>query len=329
MIFLSKCLRTAPLLLSGFLWPYLPLSVYAQDADLAAPIVPMIVVVDEDPAKVRLGRMLFNDKRLSNNNTISCASCHDLKSGGGDNQKFSKGVDGLTGVMNTPTVFNVRFNLAQFWDGRVETLEEQVDFPVHNPVEMASNWDDIVSKLSSDARLKVMFAQAFTGGEISATTISSAIASFERTLVTPNSRFDRFLLGNQNAISAKEKRGFKLFKSYGCSSCHQGVAVGGNMYEKMGVVVDYFKDRGNITPADYGRYNVTQIDEHKFEFKVPGLRNIALTAPYFHDGTATTLEEAVEVMAYYQLGRILSDEDRDHIVAFLLTLTGEYTEIYP
>ncbi len=287
------------------------------------PIEPLHVEINEDPAKVELGRRLFNEERLSYNNTVSCAHCHDLNAGGADGRKFSVGVDGKLGIINAPTVLNSRLNIAQFWDGRAATLEEQVNGPINNPVEMGSNWEEVVTKISAAPEYKALFAQAFAG-VISPDTISKAIASFERTLVTPDARFDRFLRGDEHAISAEEKRGYQLFKSYGCISCHQGMAVGGNMYEKLGVLVDYYKGRDDLTESDNGRYNQTKVEEHRHEFKVPSLRNIELTAPYFHNGSAKTLEEAVETMAYHQVGRLITHEDRDLIVAFLKSLTGKY-----
>ena len=288
------------------------------------PIVPIPVLHNQNMDEVRLGKRLFHDPQLSYNNTVSCASCHQLTNGGQNGLVVAIGVDGKKGQINTPTVLNSSLQFRQFWDGRVASLEEQVDFPVTNPVEMGSDWSQVIKKLSDDKTYTELFQDLYDG-KITQETISSAIASYERALLTPNSAFDRYLKG-EDTLSEKQKKGYRLFKEYGCIACHQGVAVGGNMYEKIGVFVDYFNDRGNLTKVDNGRFNVTGLEEHRFEFKVPSLRNIALTAPYFHDGTVPTLEEAVEIMAYYQLGRSIEHQERDAIVAFLQSLTGVLPE---
>ncbi len=286
------------------------------------PIRPLPQKVDLDPRLVQLGRSLFIDSRLSADNTLACSSCHLLDQAGVDNRKVSIGINGATGFVNAPSVYNSGLSFVQFWDGRAASLEEQVTFPLTTEHEMGSNWKLVISRLEKDKAYQKSFAEIFPQG-ITQETISKAIATFERSLITPNSRFDRFLMGEETAITEQEKHGYQLFKSYGCSSCHQGVAVGGNLYQKMGVMRDYFKDRGGETKADLGRYNVTGKQEHKHMFKVPSLRNVALTAPYFHDGSAATLTVAVNTMAIYQLGRALNQQHLDAIVAFLKTLTGD------
>ncbi|MBL4692269.1 MAG: cytochrome C biogenesis protein CcsA [Magnetovibrio sp.] len=238
------------------------------------PISPIPLKHNENPRIANLGRLLFNDTRLSANNTISCATCHDPKTGGVDGLPVSIGIYGSVGTINAPTVYNSSLNFVQFWDGRAANLEDQAGAPIQNPIEMNSNWDDVIGKLKADADYRVAFGELYPNG-ITREAISNAIATFERTLTTPNARFDQFLRGDKTAISTEELDGYLLFKSYGCSSCHQGAAVGGNMFEKMGALRDYFSDRGNITNADLGRFNVTGQQEHKFEFKVPSLRNIA------------------------------------------------------
>ena len=287
------------------------------------PIQPIPLGVPQDPSKIELGRQLFNDTKLSKDNSISCASCHFLNKGGADFRKFSMGVDGNIGNVNAPSVYNSGYNFKQFWDGRSDTLEEQVNGPTHNPAEMASNWDEIVSKLKEDPAYSSEFPKVYSDG-ITNVNVRDAIATFERSLITPNSRFDKFLRGDANALSDQEKRGYKLFKQYGCTVCHQGINVGGNMFQTFGKFGNYFEDRGNITKADLGRMNVTGDAKDKYKFKVPALRNTELTAPYFHDGSAVTLEDAVRVMAKYQLGVSPSDEDVKAIVEFLKSLTGEY-----
>jgi len=276
-----------------------------------------------DNGKVALGEKLFLDARLSADDTISCASCHNLPGGGADHRVHSIGIHGGAGNINAPTVFNSGFNFVQFWDGRAGTLEEQIEGPLNDPKEMGSNWPQVINKLSKDSAYPAQFSMLYADG-ITAANIKDAIATFERSLITPNSRFDKFLRGNQEALSLQEKHGYDLFQSYGCSSCHQGINLGGNMYEKMGLMRDYFAVRGNPTVADNGRFNVTHKPDNMHEFRVPSLRNVALTAPYFHDGTASTLEQAVTVMSMYQLGRSMPKPDIDAIAAFLRSLTGEY-----
>lgn len=292
-------------------------------APLDEPIKPISTVLAQDPARAEIGRQLFHDVRLSANNSVSCVSCHDLENGGADSRNHSVGFNGkLTGI-NAPTVLNAALNFKQFWNGRADSLEAQIDAVIQNPVEMGSEWPDVVAKVSQDTKYQAAFAAAYPDA-VTPANIQNAIATFERTLITPNSRFDQYLNGNSNAISDAEKAGYARFKQYGCVACHQGVNVGGNMFQKFGVIGDYFEERGNPTEADLGRYLVTREEGDKHVFKVPSLRNVALTAPYFHDATAKTLEDAVDVMFRYQLGRVASKEDKASIIKFLNTLTGEF-----
>ena len=291
-------------------------------APLNEPILPVPLSLKQNPARAEIGRRLFSDTRLSGNGRVSCASCHDLSKGGSDGLARSPGLNGkLTGV-NTPTVFNVAFGFKQFWNGRADSLEAQVDEVVRNPDEMGSTWPDVVKKVSADADYRTLFFAAYAGF-VTKENIQNAIATYERTLITPNSRFDRYLRGETAVLSATEKAGYAAFKRYGCVACHQGVNVGGNMFQKFGLMGDYFAKRGNPTPDDEGRFLVTKVESDRHVFKVPSLRNVALTAPYFHDGSVKTLEEAVDVMFRYQLGRVASAEDKKSIVQFLHTLTGE------
>jgi cytochrome c peroxidase len=287
------------------------------------PIQPIPLSVELDEKKVALGEKLFHDPQLSRNNTVSCASCHSLSTGGSDHLPRSVGIDGSPGKINAPTIFNSGFNFKQFWDGRSATLEDQIDGPTHASFEMGSNWPEIIEKLSQSPDYVAAFDESYAEG-IKSDTIKAALATFERSLFTPNSRFDQFLRGNASSLTSEEKEGYRLFKSYGCASCHQGVNAGGNIFQKFGVMGDYFADRGKVTKADLGRFNATGDQADVYVFKVPSLRNVALTPPYFHDGSVSSLEEAVEVMSRYQLGRRLSPEDVARIVAFLKTLTGEY-----
>jgi len=274
---------------------------------------------------IDLGRQLFHDKRLSGDNTISCASCHGILTGGVDNKVTSLGIHGQLGPINSPTVFNSAYNFVQFWDGRATSLEEQADGPVNNPLEMGSDWVQVLEKLNQDPNYLFAFSELFPDG-LTSKNIQKAIADYERSLITPNARFDQYLNGDMNAITEQEKSGYTLFKSVGCISCHMGINVGGNMYQKMGLFGDYFSDRGGkITEADFGRYNETKNEAEKHFFKVPSLRNIEKTAPYFHDGSQASLEEAVRIMAQYQLNKELTSKEVEDIVAFLKTLTGQYT----
>ena len=289
------------------------------------PIVPIPHPAEKDlqSGKAQLGEKLFNDPRLSVDGTISCASCHILAQGGDDGRKLSLGVDGALGEVNAPTVFNSVFGFRQFWDGRADNLSEQVAGPLLNLAEMASSWPIAIRRIKENPAYLDDFRREYDG-EISERTITDALVHFEATLITPDAPFDRFLNGDATAIDDEAREGFLRFTDYGCISCHQGVNVGANFFQRFGIMGDYFAERGNITKADLGRYNVTGQEEDRYIFKVPGLRNVALTAPYFHDGSAATLDEAVDIMGRYQLGRALSDEDRRYIIAFLNSLTGEY-----
>lgn len=288
----------------------------------AEPIAPIPLTIALDARKVALGRKLFHEPMLSHDRSISCASCHPLAQGGMDGLPRSLGIGHQVGAINAPTVFNSGLNFRQFWDGRADTLENQIDGPMQAPTEMGSTWDEILLRLRRDPAYTAAFAAIYPAG-VQREHVKETIAEFERSLLTPNSRFDRYLRGEPDALTGEELAGYAKFKNYGCISCHQGVNVGANMFQRMGVIRDYFADRGNITKADYGRFNVTGNEADRFVFKVPGLRNVALTAPYFHDGSAATLTDAVGVMAKYQLGRPLPAEDIAEIVKFLHTLTGE------
>ncbi|MDE0058712.1 MAG: c-type cytochrome [Defluviicoccus sp.] len=304
------------------------LMVLAAGVGAEEPILPIPKQVDVDPAKAALGRDLFHDTILSKDGTVSCASCHDLASGGDDGRRVSVGVDDKPGMVNAPTVFNAAMNFKQFWDGRADTLEDQIDGPVQSPFEMGSVWPEVVAKLYRDDEYRTRFERLYPDG-INRKNIKNAIVEFMNSLSTPNSRFDRWLEGDKTALNARELRGYELFKDYGCASCHQGANVGGNMFQVFGVLNDYFKKRGDITEADLGRYAITGNDEDRHAFKVPSLRLAALTAPYLHDGSAATLRDAVDAMFEFQLGREAPDEDKEAIVAFIKTLVGESKELSP
>ena len=289
------------------------------------PVRPIIPSQDIDERKAELGFALFHEALLSVDNSVSCASCHALETGGVDNRQYSLGVEGRLGGVNAPTVYNAVYNFVQFWDGRAKTLAEQAAGPPLNPMEMASeSFDEIIAKLQQDETYAKAFAELYPEG-ITEATITNAIEEFERTLVTPNSQFDKWLLGDDNALTAEELRGYELFKENSCATCHAGVNLGGESYELMGLRRHYFNERGlELTDEDNGRYKQTQEERDRHRFKVPGLRNVELTWPYYHDGSRATLEEAVRDMALYQCDVELAEDDVRDIVAFLRTLTGEY-----
>ena len=294
-------------------------------ARAAEPVRPIDPSVEASPAKVALGYALFHDARLSVDNTVSCASCHDLSTAGVDNHQYSHGVDDQVGGVNAPTVYNAVYNFVQFWDGRAKTLADQAAGPPLNPIEMASeSFDQIIAKLAADKDFAKAFNAVYPDG-LTEANITDAIEEFERTLVTPDSRFDKWLRGDDSALKADELAGYELFKKYDCATCHAGPNLGGLSYELMGLRADYFADRGlEMTNEDNGRYKETQLERDRHRFKVPGLRNVEHTWPYYHDGTRVTLEEAVRDMGIYQSGVELTDIEIDNISDFLRTLTGEY-----
>jgi cytochrome c peroxidase len=271
------------------------------------------------PERVALGKMLYFDKRLSKNQDVSCNSCHALDKGGVDGEQFSKGHKGQLGGRNSPTVYNAALHLAQFWDGRAATVEDQAKGPVLNPVEMAMPDSKGVEKvLASIPQYVEAFAKAFPGEKdpVSFDNAAKAIAAFERKLVTP-ARWDKFLGGDKEALTQAEKDGFNTFMTAGCVSCHMGVGVGGGLYQKLGLVQPWPNQK------DQGRFEVTKAEADKMMFKVPSLRNIHKTAPYFHDGSAKTLPEAIKLMARHQVGKELTDAEVASIATFLGALSGD------
>ena len=289
------------------------------------PVRPIDRSLEYDAEKAALGFALFHDPRLSVDNTVSCASCHALETAGVDNHQYSHGVNDQLGGVNAPTVYNAVYNFVQFWDGRAQTLAEQAAGPPLNPVEMASeSFDDIIAKLRSDRSFAKAFTKVYPDG-ITEANITDAIEQFERTLITPNSAFDKWLRGDDSALTAEQLEGYELFKKYDCATCHAGPNLGGLTYELMGLRRHYFADRGlELTHEDNGRFKETGLERDRHRFKVPGLRNVEHTWPYYHDGTRETLEEAVRDMGLYQSGVELSEKEISSIVSFLKTLTGEY-----
>ena len=300
----------------------------AHQALAAEPIHPVPPPPDVNPRVVTLGEQLFHDPRLSRTGAVSCASCHVLAEGGDDGKIVSNGINEERGEINAPTVFNAGLYSTQFWDGRVETLEDQIDGPIQNPIEMGSMWPEVTDVLYDIPEYAREFDALYTpdedGDTITRDTVRQTIAAFVRSLHTTGSRFDRWLAGDEDALSPRELEGYRWFKHYGCHSCHQGSAAGGNFFMQFGVLNDYFHKRGNITEADRGRFNITGNKEDMYKFKVPSLRMVAHTAPYLHDGTAETLRDAVDAMFTYQLGRTAPDLHKEAIVCFLHTLAGTH-----
>ena len=278
-------------------------------------------------AQVKLGKTLFFDPRLSKGGTVSCNSCHNLASYGVDNMSFSQGFKGQFGGRNAPSVLNSSLFVAQFWDGRAKDVEEQAGGPMLNPLEMAMPSEKAVEKvLRSIPDYQPLFDAAYgkskMGSNVTFQNATKAIGAFERTLLTP-SRFDRYLTGDINALTAPERAGLKKFMEVGCIACHYGVGLGGDSYQKFGLVKGpYWQFTGSKKP-DEGRFEVTKNADDQYVFRVPGLRNIARTYPYFHDGSIWSLNQAVDIMVQAQLGQKLSDKDINDIVAFLNSLTGQ------
>lgn len=281
------------------------------------PIQPIPTLVSVDHPWVNLGEALFHSPLLSKDNSISCASCHLINYGGDDGFPVSLGVDSRSGERNSPTVLNAVFNFRQFWDGRSANLSEQASGPIHNPVEMGSNWSQILTKLEQSTDFKKAFSELGVN-PITETGVIKAITAYEETLITPNSPLDLYLKGDTQALSAQQKSGLNKFTQFGCITCHQGQNLGGNLFQKLG--------RIDLVPEpmlqDKGRFNLTGEPTDMHVYKVPSLRNVAETAPYFHNGSVATLNEAVNIMAKAQLGMELTEEDTQDLVAFLHSLSA-------
>jgi len=293
----------------------------AQAAAFFKPLPATMPGAEKDSAAlIRLGEELYFETALSINGTQSCNSCHrvDGNRAGVDNEPTSPGAEGKRGDRNSPAVWNAGFHIAQFWDGRAADLTEQAKGPILNPIEMGLPDEASAIKKLTDSGYTAKFASVFTQDKqpLNYQNAAEAIAAFERTLITSD-RFDLFLAGDNNALSSKEQQGLKDFISSGCIACHNGALLGGQMYQKMGLVNAYPNSH------DLGRYAVTKNEADKFVFKVSALRDVSRTAPYFHDGSAATLEKAVNDMAYYQLGKKLPKETTDNIVAFLKALDNK------
>ncbi|MDA3945903.1 MAG: c-type cytochrome [Helicobacteraceae bacterium] len=284
----------------------------------AEPIAPIPVSLDSiDLPKAKLGRMLFLDPSLSSDKTVSCHDCHNFEFGGADPRDVSIGVQGRKGGIQSPTVYNARFNFKQFWNGRATNLEEQASGPLTAHVEMNMTPEKVETELNANTLYQEEFKKIYGVEYITMDNVINAIVEFEKALITPNSRFDRYLRG-EIRLNEEEAEGYEKFKRLGCITCHNGINIGSNAFQKMGLFKDYPYDE-----KYQDRFAITKQESHKNVFKVPTLRNITLTAPYFHDTNATTLEDAITKMAFYNLGITLTIKDRDLIIAFLKSLEGE------
>ncbi len=294
--------------------------VYVASARRHEPIQPLVPFEDLNPAIVELGKRLFHEPGLSSTGRMSCATCHPLDQGGTVHTSLPIGVNGEANRYNAPSVLNAALNCAQFWDGSVATLEEQVEGPITNPHELGSSWERVTKFLASDSYYGPAFKKLLDG-EPTPERVRQAIVAFERSLITVNSPFDQWLAGNEKALNSDQFGGYFLFKKFNCLACHQGAGVGGTMFQPMGVAKAYFSN--DPSPADLGRFNFSGLERDRHVFRVPQLRNVELTAPYLHDGSVKTLEEVVAVMIEYQCGQEYSQEDIRRLTMFLKTLTGE------
>ena len=293
------------------------------EGPVGEPILPLPLALDYDPDRAALGEQLFYDHRLSGDETLACVSCHDLTAGGDDGLAVSGRVEGRSGEVNTPTIFNSVLSFRLGWRGTYRRLADQVDADIEDPRLMNTSWAEVLGKLRADSGYTAAFADTY-GDDITRESVLDALSAFHRSLITPNARFDQYLRGREDALSEAEKSGYRLFKSLGCVSCHQGRNLGGNLFQKVGIFADYFASRGNLREIDFGRFLDTGAQHDLFVFRVPSLRNVAVTAPYFHDGSMAQLEDAVRKMGEIQLGERLTNEEVALIVQFLHSLTGEY-----
>lgn len=288
---------------------------------LAKELVPIPLYPENiNKDKILLGQALFIDPMLSKDHTMSCMTCHDLKTNGAGTTAYTIGINGGKGKFNVPTVFNAVYNFRQFWDGRAKDLKEQALDPIKNPIEMGNTIKKLIYDLKANTKYKNLFIKAYPDEGITANSIADALASFQSILTTPFSKFDKYLRGEITILNPSELEGYKLFKEKGCISCHSGINIGGNLYNKFGIYEE-------SNSSQLGRYRITGKERDKFVFKVPSLRNIAKTAPYMHDGRATSLKKAVDIMSRHQLGHPMLEKELSDIVSFLHTLTGQIPSI--
>lgn len=295
-------------------------TVYVASSRRNEPIQPLVPFDDLNPAIVELGKRLFHEPGLSSNGRMSCATCHPLDQGGAIHVALPTGANAEANRYNASTVLNAALNSVQHWDGSVATLEEQIDGPITNPHELGSSWERVTKFLANDSHYGPAFKKLLQG-EPTPERVRQAIVAFERSLITVNSRFDKWLAGNERALDSEQYGGYYLFKKFNCISCHQGAGVGGTMFQPMGIAKAYFSK--DPKPADLGRFNVTHLERDRHVFRVPQLRNVELTAPYLHDGSVETLEEVVALMIEHQCGQEYDQEDVRRLTEFLKTLTGE------
>ncbi|TIL32852.1 cytochrome c peroxidase [Mesorhizobium sp.] len=290
---------------------------------IGEPIAPITGAGPSDQAKIALGESLFNDVRLSHDDVIACSGCHRLDFSGDDGRARSMAADGGQLDFNAPTVFSAALNFRMNWRGNFRTVEEQNEAVLLDDRLMNTSWEELLPKLRSDPDYSRRFVTLY-GAAPGRTDVLDALAIFQRSLITPNARFDRYLKGERDAITADEEHGYQLFKAFGCIACHQGANVGGNLFQKFGIFRNPFAGQKTLSQADLGRFAIIGVERDRHVFRVPSLRNVAVTAPYFHDGRTASLADAVKIMARSQLGRELDQRDTDLIVKFLATLTGEY-----
>lgn len=287
-------------------------------------IEPILPIPDPPKAKtekVNLGKHLYEDTLFSKDQSLSCYSCHSLKKGGTDNLSKYIGMNKKEGLLNTPTVLNASLNFRQFWDGRAKTLNDVIEDHIADPTVFANQWPTIIQRIKENTYLTSLFKNIYNSPPTPENS-KDALTTYLKNLVTPNSPFDRFLKGDKSAISEDAKKGYLLFKNHGCITCHQGPNVGGNLYQHFGIYKDYFTTRGNITKPDLGLYNVTGKEEDKFVFKVPSLRNIVYTGYYLHDGSIVSLTDTINLMAIYQIGEPIPNQEIALITKFLESLSG-------
>lgn len=293
----------------------------AMENDAIVPIEPS--KTNESTQKIAdFGEHLYNSKLFSKSKSQSCASCHDFDKGGCDNLSTYQQIDDTPGQYNTPTIFNSSLNFRQFWNGRADDIAQAINDHVMDNTVFDNHWPKIIESMNSDETLVSLHNQAFSQA-LSKESVQQALTIYIEQLLTPNSPFDRYLKGDKTAMSDDAIQGYQLFQKYGCNTCHQGPNMGGNLYQKMGIYKNYFDDKGVVTEADLGLFNVTHKEEDKYIFKVPSLRNVSRTAPYMHDGQIDTLEEMVEIMGVYQVGQAIPSYDVPLIVKFLEALNGE------
>lgn len=285
------------------------------------PVIPVPYPTSQGSDKDELGEKLFNDPVFSRDHSQSCNSCHSLQKAGTDRLPHYIGINKLPGTLNTPTVLNSKLNFRQFWDGRAKTFADVIDDHIQDKTVFANSWEKIIEDLKKEKTHVDSFKKLYPTGEINIANVKDALTTFLNNLLTPDSPFDKFLGGDQTAISDDAKKGYELFQQYGCITCHEGPNFGGNLVQKLGIYQDYYAGKTPL-PSDLGLYNVTKKENDRYVFKVPSLRNIELTGPYLHDGSVATLEEMVQLMGVYQVGQPIPKFQVDNIVKFLKTLNG-------